>query len=53
MTPVNPDGPVRRGRVAAELAEPGPVVPPAAERAPEAVLRPQRRVLGVGGGANT
>ncbi|MET9467295.1 hypothetical protein ABZY44_21315 [Streptomyces sp. NPDC006544] len=44
-----PDGPVRRGRLAAELAAPAPVVPATEEPAPEAALQPQRRILGTGG----
>ncbi|WP_407842062.1 hypothetical protein ACE1OC_42680 (plasmid) [Streptomyces sp. DSM 116496] len=47
------DGPPRRGRLPAELAAPDPVVPPDGERAPAAVLRPQRRALGAGGAART
>ncbi|MCJ0875223.1 hypothetical protein [Streptomyces sp. AP-93] len=43
-----PDGPARRGRLAAELADPTPEVPAAGEPAPEAAVRPPLRILGTG-----
>lgn len=48
-----PDGPVRHGRLAAELAALEPAVPPDGKRAPQAALVPQRRALGAGGIAST
>ncbi|MFF1561822.1 hypothetical protein [Streptomyces sp. NPDC058279] len=51
LTPA-PDGPVRRGRLAAELAAPDPAVPPTAETVPQADVSPGRRVLGDGGSAH-